>query len=283
MIFPAYQISSEADLTESSTPAEMVMEKRRSTRVVRAFPITVIGVDALQEPFTENTSTVMVSCHGCKYQSTHYVPRGSLIELEIAATRRGARPRRVAAKVIWVQRPRNAKEVLHVGLDFEVPGNVWDIASPPRDWFPVPGETEFSPAEIDETAASWPDAQPIEDEHPIDKGGATAEWDESEILSACKTADVDVIERDTTIEVETDAGGAVQIPSGDPPANGDLREIVERTVHAAVERLAKAMREEARSERIAIAAQLDAKVQQAVEAAITRLPSLQLRKSKKRN
>jgi hypothetical protein len=41
--------------------------------------------------------------------------------------------------------------------------------------------------------------------------------------------------------------------------------------------------EEARSERIAIAAQLDAKVQQAVEAAITRLPSLQLKKSKKRN
>jgi hypothetical protein len=259
----------------------MVIEKRRSTRVVRAFPITVIGIDALQEPFTEKTSTVMVSCHGCKYQSKHYVPRGSIIELEIAATRGGARPRRVAAKVIWVQRPRNAKDVLHVGLDFEVAGNVWDIPAPPRDWFPVPGEAEFSPRETDETLAPWPDAQSLENEQPINNGGATAEWDESEILSACKPADV--IEPDTTTEVDTEATGTVQIASSDLPMNGDIREIVESTVKAAVERLAKSLMEEARNERIAIAAQLDAKVQQAVEAAITRLPSLQLKKSKKRN
>ena len=268
-------------MTESSTPAEMVIEKRRSTRVVRAFPITVIGVDALQEPFTEHTSTVMVSCHGCKYQSKHYVPRGSVIELEIAPTRRGSPPRRVAAKVIWVQRPRNAKDVLHVGLDFEVAGNVWDIPSPPRDWFPVPGEAEFSPPETDETSAPWTDGQSLEDEQPTNNGSATAEWDESEILSACKT--VDAIERDTITEGETEAAGTVQIASSNPPVNGDVREMVERTVKAAVERLAKSMADEARSERIAIAAQLDAKVQQAVEAAITRLPSLQLKKSKRRN
>jgi hypothetical protein len=270
-------------LTESSTPAEMVIEKRRSTRVVRAFPITVIGIDALQEPFTENTNTVMVSCHGCKYQSTHYVPRGSIIELEIAATRREARPRRVTGKVIWVQRPRNAKDVLHVGLDFEVAGNVWDIPAPPHDWFPVPGEAEFSPPETDETLAPWPDAQPLEDVQPVNDGYATAEWDESEILSACKTADVDVIEVGTTTEVEAEAADTVQIASGGAPLNGDIHQIIERTVKAAVDRLAKTLMEEARSERIAIAAQLDAKVQQAVEAAITRLPSLQLKKSKRRN
>lgn len=259
----------------------MVIEKRRSTRVVRAFPITVIGVDALQEPFTENTNTVMVSCHGCKYQSKHYVPRGSVIELEIAATRRGSAPRRVAAKVIWVQRPRNAKDVLHVGLDFEVAGNVWDIPAPPRDWFPVPGETEFSKLETAEPLAPWPDAQSLENEQPINDGGATAEWDESEILSACKTTDA--IEPDTIAEIETDTTGTVQIASSDVPVNGDVREMIERSVKAAVERLAKSLMEEARSERIAIAAQLDAKVQQAVEAAITRLPSLQLKKAKRRN
>src|SRR5690348_3170032 len=259
----------------------MVTEKRRSTRVVRAFPITVIGVDALQEPFMEHTNTVMVSCHGCKYQSTHYVPRGSAIELQIAPVRGGAPPRRVAAKVIWVQRPRNARDVLHVGLDFEVPGNVWDIPAPPHDWFPVPGETELSKLQSDETSASWPHEQSLEDGQPVSNGDATAEWDESEILSACQT--VDVIEPDTTTEVETDTAATVQIASSDFPVNGDIREIVERTVKAAVERLAKSLMEEARSERIAIAAQLDAKVQQAVEAAITRLPSLQLKKSKRRN
>ena len=29
-------------------------------------PIMVMGIDALHEPFMENTNTVMVSCHGCK-------------------------------------------------------------------------------------------------------------------------------------------------------------------------------------------------------------------------
>jgi hypothetical protein len=259
----------------------MVVEKRRSTRVVRAFPITVVGVDALQEPFTENTSTVMVSCHGCKYQSKHYVPRGSIIELEIAATRRGAPPRRVVAKVIWVQRPRNAKDVLHVGLDFEVAGNVWNIPAPPQDWFPVPGEAELSKSERDETSAPWPGAQSLENGQPIDNGGATAEWDESEILSARKSADV--IEPGATTEVETDAAGAVRIASSSLPLNGEIREVVERTVKAAVERLAESMMEEARTERIAIAAQLDAKVQQAVQAAIERLPPVQRKKSKRRN
>lgn len=254
--------------------------------MVRAFPITVFGIDALQEPFMEKTSTVMVSCHGCKYQSTHYVPRGSIVELEIAATRRGAPPRRIAGKVIWVQRPRNAKDLLHVGLDFEAPGNVWDIPSPPRDWFPIPGKAQSSTQETDETPAPCPDTQSLENEHSIDEqsinnGAATAEWDESEILSACETADI--IERENTTEVETEAMSGVEFSSGSFPVNGEIREIVEKTVKAAVERLAKSLVEEARNERIAIAAQLDAKVQQAVEAAITRLPSIQLKKSKRRN
>jgi hypothetical protein len=280
MIFPAYQVPSEADLTESSTPAEMVIEKRRSTRVVRAFPITVIGVDALQEPFMEHTTTVMVSCHGCKYQSTHYVPRGSAIELQIAAARRGVPPRRVSAKVIWVQRPRNAKDVLHVGLDFEVPGNVWDIPAPPGDWFPVPGEAQLSKAEPEERSAPCPDTQPRENEQSHDNRVATAEWD-SEILSACETADP--IERGTKTEVETEALGTVEFASGGLPVNGEIREIVEKTVNAAVERIARSIAEEARNERIAIAAELDAKVQQAVEAAIERLPPIQRKKSKRRN
>lgn len=272
-------IPSEADLTESPRPVEAAIEKRRSTRVVRAFPITVIGIDALQEPFMENTSTVMVSCHGCKYQSTHYVPRGSVVELEIAATRRGA-PRRVAGKVIWVQRPRNAKDLLHVGLDFELPGNVWDIPAPPRDWFPVPGEGQVSTPETDETSAPCPDTQSLEDEQSADNEVATAEWDESEILSACEMADV--IEHETLTAVETEEAATLKFASDGHLVNGEIREIVERTVKAAVARLAKAIVEEARNDRIALAAQLDAKVQQAVEAAITRLPSLQLKKSKRR-
>ena len=58
-------------------------QKRRSTRIVQAVPITVSGVDALGQPFKERTTTVMVNFHGCKYQSKHYVPKNSTIKLEI--------------------------------------------------------------------------------------------------------------------------------------------------------------------------------------------------------
>ena len=250
----------------------MAIEHRRSTRAVLALPIIVKGVDALHEPFRENTNTVMVSCHGCKYQSKHYVPRGSVVELEIPRGQRDA-PRQVSGKVIWVQRPRNTREVFHIAVDFEMPGNVWGIPSPPQDWFPVPGEPELSTPESDERPGALPDTQSIE---AIEEEDATASWDESEIASK------------TTNEIEAEAATEeansveVEIVSGDT-VSVEIREVIEKTVKAAMARLAKSIAEEAREERIAAAAQLDAKIQQAVEAAITKLPSAQRKKSKKKS
>lgn len=268
-------------MTQPSTPPETAIEQRRSSRAVLALPIIVRGVDALYEPFTEKTNTVMVSCHGCKYQSKHYVPRGSVVELEVPRGHRGV-PRQVSGKVIWVQRPRNTREVFHIAVDFEVPGNVWDIASPPGDWFPVPGEPipgelEPSTPESNEQAAAWPRGESIE---AIQEADVIASWDESEIVSACGPAYIIETEDDTRTEEEADC---VELVPGDAAANAKIRKIIEKTVKAAVARLAKSIAENAREERIAAAAQLDAKVQQAVEAAITRLPSIQLKKSKQRH
>ena len=260
-------------MTQSSTPAEMAVENRRSTRAVLALPIVVKGVDALHEPFIENTNTVMVSCHGCKYQSKHYVPRGSIVELEVRRGRQDA-PRQVSGKVIWVQRPRNTREVFHIAVDFEVPGNVWGIPSPPVDWFPVPGDPGPSTPESDA-----PTARPNKRSLETIEEDATASWDESEIVSASQTAHeikaVAAIEKRNTTDVE--------IVSGNTRLNAEIRAVIENTVNAAVAQLAKSIADEAREERIAAAAQLDAKVQQAVEAAIAKLPFSQRKKTKKRN
>ena len=248
--------------------------------MVRDFPITVIGIDALQEPFMENTNTVMVSCHGCKYQSTHYVPRGSVIELQIAAAR-GIPPRRVAAKVIWVQRPRAVPGnfcMLGWTLRYQAMSGIFQRLR--KIGFQFPARRSFRSPNPRKLAAPRPDTQSRENEQSHDNGVATAEWD-SEMLSARETADA--IERETKTEVETETLGTVKFGSGGLPVNGEIRETVERTVKAAVERLARSIAEEARNERIAIAAELDPKVQQAVEAAIERSPSIQRKKSKRRN
>jgi hypothetical protein len=119
-------------VTESLQSTDPGTQKRRSTRIVQAVPITVTGTDALGQPFKERTTTVMVNCHGCKYQSKHYVPKNSMVTLDIPRPEGG--PFHTQGRVVWVQRPRTVRELFQIGLEFEVPGNFWGIAFPPEDW-----------------------------------------------------------------------------------------------------------------------------------------------------
>jgi PilZ domain len=119
-------------VTDSLQSTDPGTQKRRSTRIVQAVPITVTGTDALGQPFKERTTTVMVNCHGCKYQSKHYVPKNSLVTLDIPRPEGG--PFHTQGRVVWVQRPRTVRELFQIGLEFEVPGNFWGIAFPPEDW-----------------------------------------------------------------------------------------------------------------------------------------------------
>jgi hypothetical protein len=119
-------------VTDSMQSTDPGTQKRRSTRIVQAVPITVTGTDALGQPFKERTTTVMVNCHGCKYQSKHYVPKNSIVTLDIPRPEGG--PFHTQGRVVWVQRPRTVRELFQIGLEFEVPGNFWGIAFPPEDW-----------------------------------------------------------------------------------------------------------------------------------------------------
>ncbi len=139
-MLPLKLILSEECVAESVTSNDPGTQKRRSTRIVQAVPITVTGVDALGQPFKERTTTVMINCHGCKYQSKHYVPKNSMVTLEIPRPEADAGHRTVVGRVIWVQRPRAVRELFQIGLEFDVAGNIWGIAFPPEDWFPLPGE-----------------------------------------------------------------------------------------------------------------------------------------------
>ncbi len=118
-------------------------ENRRSSRVIHAVPVTIRAQDALGQSFEEFTSTVTVNCNGCKYESKHYIPKGSWLTIEIGARQRGSGSRLFPARVVWVQRPRTYREVFHIAVEFEVPGNVWDIKTPPKDWFPHPDDEEL--------------------------------------------------------------------------------------------------------------------------------------------
>lgn len=151
-------------MSESLPSNDPGVQKRRSTRIAQSVPITVSGVDALGQAFKERTSTVSVNCHGCKYQSRHYVPKTALVTVEIARAESDAPPRMVEGRVAWVQRPRTVRELFQIGVEFTVPGNVWGIAFPPADWFPLPNEAAEQRIEIPVPPAPAAPAEKKKDE-----------------------------------------------------------------------------------------------------------------------
>jgi hypothetical protein len=155
-------IQPEAEVAESATHNDPDLRRRRSTRIVQAVPLTVTGVDALGRPFQERTSTLLISCHGCRYQSKHYVLKNMWVTLEVPHHDPSQPPRTARGRVTWIQRPRTVRELFQIGVEMEMPGNIWGIAFPPPDWFAavdahageVTEHLHAAPAEIQ--AAEWP-------------------------------------------------------------------------------------------------------------------------------
>lgn len=142
-------------MTEPNRPSAAQMieplppgaEKRRGSRLMIEVPITVMGMDPLGEPFRETTTTTSISCYGCKYRTKRYTAKDSTVTLEIRRPTGRYSLRIVHARVVWVQRPRHHRESFQIGLELEIPGNIWGIDSPPEDWFAVPGEETPEPLE----------------------------------------------------------------------------------------------------------------------------------------
>jgi hypothetical protein len=162
-------------VSENANNASAELRKRRSTRIVQAVPLAVTGVDALGRPFVERTSSLIINCHGCRYQSKHYVLKNMWVTMEIPHPETGQPPRTVRGRVAWIQRPRTVRQLFQVALELEVSGNVWGIAFPPEDWTAVPEltqvvlkldaaqETPQLPPQVTETDATAPlgEAEPL--------------------------------------------------------------------------------------------------------------------------
>ena len=94
-------------VSEGVNNASAELRKRRSTRIVQAVPLVVTGVDALGRPFVERTSSLIINCHGCRYQSKHYVLKNMWVTMEIPHPETG-------------QPPRTVRQLFQVALELEV-------------------------------------------------------------------------------------------------------------------------------------------------------------------
>ncbi|MGH9640124.1 MAG: hypothetical protein ACRD3Y_08685, partial [Bryobacteraceae bacterium] len=251
-------------MTDPLLSDETSPQKRRSTRIVQAVPIIVTGVDALGQPFNERTTTVMVNCHGCKYQSKHYVPKNSTVALEIPRGQQGLPPRAIQGRVVWVQRPRTVRELFQIGLEFEVTGNIWGIAFPPEDWFPFPDEAQSteSQQELEVPLAEPPAAITVSAESRADASTApprptsTASESRGEPPVAAADSRIHVVPNPSQ-SAESQQAAAKQAAQIIAEATNSLDKSVRKTAHAAIN-----------EEMAVVRQQLDAQLHEAVEHAI---------------
>ena len=244
-----------------SLPSEDAGEqKRRSTRIVQAVPITVTGVDALGQPFKERTTTVMVNCHGCKYQSKHYVPKNSTVTLEFPRPEAGAPRRTLVGRVIWVQRPRAVRELFQIGLEFEIAGNVWGIAFPPDDWFPVPGEESEAAVASENAAAPELRPAPVESEPAAPVAGVPPSRTEFNVSNVAPAAE-------SKIHIVHEPA-----PASSPETQAMLARQMAKLATDVKDNLDKSLRRDAQTaineEMTVVRQQLDAQLHDAVERAI---------------
>ena len=162
-------------MRESVPTNDPEAHKRRSTRIVQAVPLSVTGVDALGRPFQERTSTLIINCHGCRYQSKHYVLKNMWVTFEVPHPEPGHPARTVRARVMWIQRPRTVRELFQVGVELEVTGNFWGIAFPPSDWYPFPEGLAAVPSP---PIPAKPSAPPAQTPWPVLPADAVAEHTE---------------------------------------------------------------------------------------------------------
>jgi hypothetical protein len=205
---------SETATSASEAPQSHGVEKRRSTRVVRAVPIIVVASDALGQTFRESTSTLMVDCYGCKFQSKNYIPKSSAVTVEIFHAP-GWDRRVVHARVVWVQRPRTHRENFQIAVEMDVPGNVWGVHPSPNDWFPHPEDAAQAPIEV------------LDPVPPETTEAATANEDQ-DVSSEQDIAGQDELDNE-----------AEEITFTREQLDGELREAIGKTLRSMIEKAAE--------------------------------------------
>lgn len=121
-------------------------QKRRSSRIEKAIPLAVQGVDVSRAPFREEVTTLSISCHGCSCQMKHEVLPGAMLVLDIGQRTNGHSEFPARARVKWIEKLHTYSDPAYgVAVEFESAGNIWGLPSPPEDWLSVRGSKEKEP------------------------------------------------------------------------------------------------------------------------------------------
>src|SRR5258708_39168042 len=101
------------------------------------MPVLVRGVGALRDPYQEQLSPLSISGRACTYQSKHEVIQGETVYLDIKPPVKGSVGYSSRGRVKWVQKLGARDRAFQIAVELEIAGNIWGVATPPKDWRPL--------------------------------------------------------------------------------------------------------------------------------------------------
>jgi curved DNA-binding protein CbpA len=123
--------------------------KRRSTRLSTIVPLVITVTNRLNETFSEKIETVTISCHGFHYFSSLQLPKLSQVRAQLALNKKDKADtaQTYGGRVIWSRKSRRLGGLYLVGVEFDIPLNIWNLEDAPDDW------AAFSPPLMEDAAA----------------------------------------------------------------------------------------------------------------------------------
>lgn len=109
-------------------------KQRRSQRLLLRIPVLVRGLKAGEEPFQEESHTMVVNAHGALLLLAAEVRTGQELVLKNRTTQDEQ-----TCKVVYLGPADSGK--VQVGVEFTQPApNFWRVSFPPENWNPASGE-----------------------------------------------------------------------------------------------------------------------------------------------
>ena len=111
---------------------------RRSTRVAQAVPLVIRWLGTKAKELEEETATLSINCHGCRYFSRFHLRKNTRVTVHVGAAMENpsSAPQSFPARVAWTRKSRRLNGSYLVGVEFEVPQNLWHVEDAPEDWEP---------------------------------------------------------------------------------------------------------------------------------------------------
>jgi curved DNA-binding protein CbpA len=102
------------------------------------------------ETLVEKASTLSINCHGCRYFSQYPQRKNSKITVQVIDKQEDGNfsTLRIPARVAWSRKSKRMAGLFQIGVEFEVPQNLWNVEDPPEDWEAFTIISEEDPASL---------------------------------------------------------------------------------------------------------------------------------------